>query len=225
MNINKNLEKVITLIGKAPIKKLQDREFVIDLICKFGLVPEARKPYGIFNKYMVDAREIAAIYQQPDQLAAALVMLSKFPIESYLEVGTWTGGTYLFIREYLKRFGLKRSLCIDVTPFYLPQQIKPLLPEFAIATSYNVVGDWDLVHIDADHEYQAVKLDYNHLKNRSKIIMFHDVNDSTCPGPGQLWNEIKAAAESGYTCTEITSHTHDLPIHGIGIVFNNDKND
>ncbi len=216
MNTNKNLEKVVKELEKAPVKNLQSEPWLIAMICKFGLVPENREPYGMYNVSMVPSRDICAIYQQPDQLAAALMVLSKIKIKSYLEVGTWTGGTFIFIREYLKRFGLVSSKCIDTFDYRSPQ-VKELTPEFEIATAYTVAGEWDLVHIDADHEYQAVKLDFNHLKNRAKIIMFHDINDATCPGPGQLWEEITKDQED---FLEITEHSNHEQIHGIGIFFN-----
>ena len=47
-------------------------------------------------------------------------------------------------------------------------------------------------------------------------MLFHDINDSTCPGVVKFWEEIKQGKEY----KEYKYQTNNQPIHGIGLLIN-----
>jgi hypothetical protein len=54
------------------------------------------------------------IWQLPNQLAPALLLLSQFKIQSYVEVGCGAGGTFMFITEFLRKTNsLQGATCVD----------------------------------------------------------------------------------------------------------------
>jgi hypothetical protein len=63
---------------------------------------------------------------------------------------------------------------------------------------------YDLVLIDGDHSYEGAKQDYLTLKDKAKIVVFHDITNDACPGVRQLWAEIKYAESDSYTFHEFT---------------------
>jgi hypothetical protein len=77
------------------------------------------------------------------------------------------------------------------------------------------------VFIDADHSYEGISTDYYNLGQYAKMVMFHDINDDRCPGVVKFWNEIK----EGKKYKEFKYQTNNENVHGIGILFNNIKNE
>jgi hypothetical protein len=120
----------------------------------------------------------------------------------------------------LKNPNLK-SIGIDISDKGLTEDIKQYI-NLHIGTSEDFKGQkYDFVFIDADHSYEGVSTDYENLGKYAKIVMFHDINDSTCPGVVKFWNEIK----EGKKYKEFTYQTNNNQIQGIGILFNEDDED
>lgn len=81
-----------------------------------------------------------------------------------------------------------------------------------------LLGPYDLIFIDANHDYDFVKKDLENSKqlvSKNGIIALHDVYAPTAPGVQQLWKEINEAEEY-----DIESfHCPDFPMKaGIGVL-------
>lgn len=140
------------------------------------------------------------IQQDPDELASLIVSLlsSRHRYESILEIGSAHGGTARIFWDALKPNYL---ITIDSDPLTEPAR-RELLPTGVHLTLDSrsracraVLRDlkrrFDLIHIDADHSYDAVRADLllaRHFARIGGLIVLHDV--IMLDGPGQVWREI-----------------------------------
>jgi len=208
-------EILINNISKLEINSIKDTD-IIKLVCDYGMFYEDRDGYGEWNNFIIKNINEEAIWQTPRQIADALLELLKYDINSYAEVGICKGGSYLLISELLKLKNPNlKSIGIDYKD-RLTEDIKKYI-NFHLGTSKDFKGEsFDLTFIDADHSYEGVSTDYKNMGQYAKIVMFHDINDSKCPGVVKFWNEIK----EGKKYKEYTYQTNNQQIHGVGLLFN-----
>lgn len=139
-----------------------------------------------------DAGEGWNVEQNPHELATFLVRMQELGVQSVLEIGTgYKGG--------LSRF-LANDLHWDVTTFdiknygHMFEGIHYIVgDETWVNVEYpHFLEKFDLVFIDANHEYEHVKFDYEYYgKYAAKVIAFHDIAGlRDCEGVAQHWNEI-----------------------------------
>lgn len=224
---NKNMFIVRDLITHLDIDKLRNINIIEDLIRAFGIVCWGPPVFGEDEKYKNHSVDMAGIYQTPIQLAKALVYLSQFDIKSYLEIGTFQGGCFIFISSYLKRFNPQLE-CWAIDPTnYLNDEVKAIIDteewlHFLPVTSDKVKGNkYDLVFIDGDHSAEWVKRDWDNVGGLAKICMFHDIQDASCPDVVEFWNKIKTI--EGKTIIEILDHNTNIPLQGIGIILRQER--
>lgn len=79
----------------------------------------------------------------------------------------------------------------------------------------------DLIFIDADHQYESVRRDFEKLTPHCKWIALHDINDQQigampCGGVPRFWKEIKEKYDSGRTVEFIRDD--GVKYFGIGVV-------
>lgn len=131
--------------------------------------------------------QFPSMAQDEVEFGMLLDIMEKESIESILEIGVWHGGT-------LARFGHRFPYCtivgIDPAP-----QIEKWYPQWGAvhfvygksqdesirgqALTCNEHRKFDVIHIDGDHEYEAVCADWNWAaSNAKKLIAFHDIIDS-----------------------------------------------
>lgn len=72
----------------------------------------------------------------------------------------------------------------------------------------------DLLFIDADHDYQSVRQDYETFSPLARgLIAFHDI--AVLPGPQQLWQELIDTAPGEKCFISINARN---PLNGIGVM-------
>jgi len=202
----------LALLREAPLELLGDASRLAGLIAELGLNDEAPEEYPEhLRPYCGNGLRI---WQYPGQLAPYLLDLSERRIASYLELGVRHGGTFLATIEYLGRFHpLASAVAVDVIPC-------PSLAEYArdnsraelwqvdtrsadFARRLDRHGPFDLALIDSLHEEEQCRADFLAIRERARIIAFHDVTSDRYPGVARVWREVQAGGE--HDCREYTA--------------------
>jgi hypothetical protein len=168
--------------------------------------------------------------QWPCQVAPYLIYLSDKGIKSYAEIGTLHGGMFRMTVEYLSRFNkIKRAVAVD--PYFTPemyayQQENPvvfLVNSFstspAASMAFKSFGIFDLVLIDAVHTEEAVRQDYELVKDHARLIAFHDICEYSTPGVRTVFDSIfgeKIEFPEQYEEMLVKG----TPGYGLGVVIN-----
>jgi len=219
---NKNIIVVISLIRRLEQATLKNSEIVADLIRAFGIVQWGPPVFGEDEKYKNRSEDMAGIYQTPGQLSKALIYLSQFEINSYCEIGTFQGGNFIFVSEYLRRFNPDiKCQGIDPTNFLNPEIREIIDAEewltFSPVTSDDIAGQqYDLCLLDGDHTAEWIAKDWQNVGRHAKICMVHDIQEITCPDIVAFWNNLKTMR--GKATMEYLDHSADVPLQGIGII-------
>ena len=215
---NKNIIVVQNLIKCLDLNTLRNPKIIANLIRAFGIVQWGPPVFGDDEKFKNTSEDMAGIYQTPDQTAMALIYLSAFKISSYLEVGVFQGGNFLFVSEYLRRFNPKiKCTGIDPTGFLNPE-IKEIIDSedwlsFLPITSNEIATlKFDLVFIDGDHENNWVKRDWENVGRYAKICMVHDIQETSCPEIVEFWEKLKGKKIEFLDCSS------EFPTQGVGII-------
>lgn len=163
----------------------------------------------------VAVEERPAAQQKPDELARFGLWVISKRYWDILEIGTHSGGTAWF----LSVIGANVT-AIDLD---LSHAIKATGVTFVQADSREYVppSTYDLVFIDGDHSYNAVKLDWERFRRFVRphgAVAFHDIVQHPPEVPcdvHRLWQEIKP----DYPTIEFISNHDDKPWAGIGVVL------
>jgi cephalosporin hydroxylase len=191
------MEKEIKLIRSLEIDKMTEKELE-DFLPNLGMNDEnlIEMP-GELSEYYGKGLKF---WQYPNQFSKYLKQLSKYEINSYLEIGCRWGGTFIITNEILKLKNKDvKSYACDLMP------ICSVLTEYKKYSDFtyihessfnlnknNVSNQVDLILIDAEHSYNAVKKDLEVAKQlNAKYVVFHDITNDVCMGVNQFWNEIK----------------------------------
>lgn len=150
------------------------------------------------------------IEQNLEELKQLCGFIKDNKIRSYLEIGCANG--------YLLRFMIKemRLDCLGITlDKRKPHVGLPIIygrsQDKSIVES---IKDTDLIFVDGDHSYEAVKEDYHNYKSKCKFMAFHDMlGMRDCEGVSRFWNEIK----KDYEWIEIIASNRSTA-SGIGII-------
>jgi len=231
----KSAEQYLNPILIAPIEWLRDESFVETLISNCGINAEYQllESIGISDRAMpqyFDVDKGMRLWQYPKQFAKYLVWLSDKKIESYLEIGTRYGGTFLVTVAYLSRFNpIKAIAGVDL----LVSEELSLFSQENIEFRYLVTStesvefaeliysrQWDLVFVDGDHSNPILQNDLELAKKNSRFVALHDIVDMGCPHVMELWQSLKKQyqnVEFIEQYTEVFNRTGKNHL-GIGIV-------
>lgn len=216
---NKNIIAVQNLIRCLDLESLKNPEVVANLVMAFGIMPWGPKTTG--PEMIFINQTGAAIGQTPDQIAKALVYLSKFKINSFCEIGVMHGGNFLFCSEYLRRFNPDIQ-CLGVDPTnYLDSEIQEIIEKgiwltFKSVTSDGIAGmAFDFVFIDANHNKPWPAKDWENIGRYAKICGFHDLQDPLWPDVATFWTTLKCVKKEK---VEFLDDPSGCKTHGIGIV-------
>jgi hypothetical protein len=214
----------IQLILDSSQQELRFVPYVESLIKEFGLYRDERNIYGEpYNSWQLSKKEDGGLWQQPRQLAEALVWLSYKNIKSYFDIGTFNGYTFTFINAYLSCFDLKVAVGIDPIAWFnqyknIKSVIRHTYYHVTDSSRYKdvvVIGDrYDITFIDGVHENDGPKIDYENIGKHSKYCMFHDINDQYVPEVGEYWRSLPGVK------IEFTYHPENKKVMGIGIIEN-----
>jgi len=174
--------------------------------------------YKIFDNTYND------LLQDPKELCELIFFLKKLKNKnSYLEIGFGHGLTNTILNKF---FNFKKIVAVD--PFGPHIRGNTLIPNIRfknlilicqktnsqiVKTELKKLAPFDIILIDGDHSYDAVKLDFNVVKEFAKkgsAIVFHDINFKNS-GSMKFWQSIKKK----YKTKEIISSNDS---YGFGIV-------
>lgn len=222
---NKNIIAIQNLLRCLDLASLKNPEVVANLVRAFGIMhwgPAVSGPEARF----INPADMASISQTPDQIAKALVYLSKFKINSFCEIGIFHGGNFLFMAEYLRRFNPDIQ-CLGVDPTnYLDTEIREIIEQemfltFKSVTSDQIAGQmFDLVFIDADHTTPWLTKDWDNVGKFAKFCAFHDLQDPMWPDVAAFWDGLKA---KGVKKVEFLDDPSGCSTHGIGLIHDRER--
>jgi len=163
--------------------------------------------------------------QNREELIGLCEFIEAHSIRSYLEIGTWTGATaralhgiFQFDTLAVCDHGWVRSLGLDIDLPDAAQVFGGDSDGEAFREWRAALGPIDLVMIDANHHYRAVRRDYE--INRCfphRFLAFHDITGANryTTGVRRLWQEL-----SGWKHEICRPHRElglDHSIMGIGV--------
>jgi cephalosporin hydroxylase len=206
----------IQLIKDSEIEDLKNPLYLEKLIIQLGFNNENLREQP---KVVIDNGGGLFIWQYPNQFSKYLSLLSKHPIQSYIEIGCRWGGTFVLTNEYLKRFQpVIKSVAVDIidSPVLnyclsnVETQFMKINSQSQEFIDYIHNQHFDLIFIDGDHNYTGVKNDYEITKNSGKMFVFHDILNDVCPGVVQFWNELKQNEKDIYDFFEFVEQYEDV---------------
>lgn len=213
------------------------REKGIDFLSNANLVEKELLPQLGLNdeKTFLFPKELSPcfgqgllIWQYPNQFSKYLTQLSKFKIESYMEIGVRHGGTFVTTVEYLSRFHvIKKAVAVDINDCPSVVEYSKINPNASFlkinSTSIefknyiNNNSPFDLVLIDGDHDEVGCRNDFEVVKNKSNMIVFHDIEPAAAPGVSKTWSEFKGACSSDYLFFEFRDQYDSVEGRWLGI--------
>ncbi len=145
--------------------------------------------------------------QQEFELERLLGLVSEFGPRSVLEVGVWHGGT---LWHWLQ--GGRRVVGVDDTMFEADDWrdwaeaagadltlLQGNSHDLQVIAPARAGAPYDLVFIDAAHDYQSVRTDwenYGPMVAAGGLVVFHDIAERAHYGVSQLWAELKPGRQT-----------------------------
>lgn len=137
------------------------------------------------------------IIQLPKEFAEFLVWMSENEINTYMEVGVSTGGSWFFVDSYLRAVNPNYRGSVGYDTASKLRDSEAYFRRFPSAkfrhrgsTQIHLRGQFDLAFIDATHEENWVWHDFNKVKDNCRFVAFHDIvlrNASV----DKFWNAAK----------------------------------
>jgi hypothetical protein len=219
-----DLSKVHVLREADPDALVDAERLEVELLPALGLNHELlhEHPWPLLPKRLHRAAGTGLLsWQLPNQFSGYLAHISRYPIARYLEIGVRHGGTFVITVEYLSRFReLESAVGVDISDSPSVAEYVKLNPRarFVQTSSRSrrfrrlVEGSapWDLVLIDGDHHEEAVRRDFEAVRDSTRIVVFHDIVSEVVPGVGRVWGEIKSDHADRFEFFEFTNQYDEV---------------
>ena len=220
-------------IDLAPLALLRDVDVtdaaaVEELLPRLGLaddvplvIPEHLRPFlGTGLRH----------WQYPNQFGPYLAHLATLEIDSYLEIGVRHGGTFLITVEALKpttaiAVDIDRVPALQGRPGVEFVQADRRSRRFQRLVEQR--GPFDLVLVDGNHAYDAVRNDVDTIREHANVIALHDIVDQASPGVRQAWAELRQ--DTRFDFHEYTAQYDEVvdrigsTVLGIGLAVRRDR--
>jgi hypothetical protein len=164
--------------------------------------------------------------QSPVQFGPYLASVADEGVASYLEIGVEHGGAFAITVEYLRRFGLRDALAVDLgpTPLLFRKWSRPEA-KFVAVDSHSPAflellrarGPFDLALIDGDHTEAGVLADFEAVRPRARMLAFHDIAEVGFPDVGRVWRAIQTDYSDEYEFREFVAQYPGTPHPKLGI--------
>jgi hypothetical protein len=225
-----DFQRVLDAMGafrEGALEQLADVEWVCEVVRSVGLgilfPPEElyADEAGLVNA------SLQGITQYPREFARWLVLAGETRPGSYLEIGTYNGGTACLATAYLYRLNpALRAATVDTVPWFLFHPlVKDLIPlEYhAGRTSFDFAGQqFDAVFIDGDHTFPWAMADFRNVGEAARVCGMHDVKShhfrdaEDLGGVTAVWEVLKRDyAGDGVEFVELFEHPGEH--FGIGV--------
>ncbi len=210
----------LELIRQAPLEQLSDPSYIEkDLLPQLGLNDET----GHFPPSLQPfVGEGLLCWQYPNQFSKYLVHLSRQGIESYLEIGVRHGGTFVITIEYLSRFNpIREAVGVDLGHSRSLQEYAGARTGVTVIQASSHDDDFkelvrghtipfDLVLIDGDHSLEGCREDFELVRDRGRVLVFHDIVSQPTPGVTAVWQEVRRLYEERFDFYEFTDQYPDF---------------
>lgn len=171
------------------------------------------------------------IWQYPNQFSPYMAWLAAKAklINSYMEIGTRHGGTFVIQVETLRQINNNFNTALAVDLMDQPD----LLTEYKYRqqdSQSEAFSQWvsqqffDCIFVDGDHSYQGVKRDAESTIKRCNIQVFHDISSDSCPDVGMYWQEHKIAHNATHDFVEFVDQYDSVQGSFLGIGVSYRKN-
>ena len=189
---------IIKELLSATDEEVSSFEWMRSIIGRYGIYPWHAED---FNGEGGTVGTRAGVMQRPREFAQYCVYLSKYKIETAIEVGVFRGKSSYFMCALLARKNPNLiyelvDIADDLSNFEEFHELLPQMRKRIPSTSDDYIGKaYDFVFIDADHSYDASMRDYMNLgQYAKKMTVFHDIYaheyDNLNGGTVRMWNEV-----------------------------------
>ena len=190
--------EIIKKLLAATDEEVSSFEWMRNIVGKYGIYPWRE---GDLNGAGNVVGTRAGMMQRPGEFAEYCVFLSKWDIETAIEVGVFRGKSSYFMCALLARKNPNLiyelvDIADDLSNFEEFHELLPQMRKRIPSTSDDYIGKaYDFVFIDADHSYDASMRDYMNLgQYAKKMTVFHDIYaheyDNLNGGTVRMWNEV-----------------------------------
>ena len=164
-------------------------------------------------------------WQYPCQFAPYLAAAAERGVRSYLEIGVRHGGTFLITVGALKPTDAV-AVDIDRVPALDGRSDVTFLRADSRSRRFKRFLEgrtFDLVLVDGNHAYDAVRSDVETVLPHARMIALHDIVDDASPGVRRMWAELRCDHADAFEFAEFTAQYDEVrraigaPVLGIGL--------